>query len=209
MAGSLIPAGVNVVTRQMDPIKRSTRADPSLSEPRQAFNSILNSIKARTPGFSDDLPPELGPWGDEMSYGQGSWYENMSPFKTSNGRQSPIDKELIRLGHPMSLPNSQIEGIDLTPEQYNTYVKIMHKSTLDPETGKTLRRTLDALVKKPGYERLSDEEKIDNITSKRNKFQRIAAQRMMSGDRRLRTGKMKEIMKEIDAREKARMGGLQ
>jgi hypothetical protein len=31
----------------------------------------------------------------------------------------------------------------------------------------------------------------------------------MSGDRRLRTGKMKEIMKEIDAREKARMGGLQ
>ena len=209
MAGSLIPAGVNVVTRQMDPIKRSTRADPSLSEPRQAFNSILNSIKARTPGFSDDLPPELGPWGDEMSYDQGSWYENMSPFKTSNGRQSPIDKELIRLGHPMSLPNSQIEGIDLTPEQYNTYVKIMHKSTLDPETGKTLRRTLDALVKKPGYERLSDEEKIDNITSKRNKFQRIAAQRMMSGDRRLRTGKMKEIMKEIDAREKARMGGLQ
>jgi len=206
MAGSLVPAGVNVVTRQMDPTKRETRADPALSAPRQAFNSILNGIKARTPGYAEDLPPKLGPWGEEMTYGKGKWYEIVSPFRTSNGSQSAIDKELLRLGHPMSLPTRQIEGIDLTPEQYNAYVKIMHKETLDPNTGKNLRRTLDALVKAPGYKRLSDEEKIDHITNIRNKFQSISAQRMIAGDRRLRTSKMKKLIEEIDAREAARMG---
>jgi hypothetical protein len=200
LVASTVPAAVGAARRVRDPYKKETRVDPYLDQNTllekpdavQAFESVLKGWKDR---WASESVNQLDNWGNPKKYGKGKWYEMVSPFKISKGTHQAIDKELIHLGYPMTLPNREIEGIKLSPEQYNTYVKLMHKEV--DRDGLNLRQKLNELVQKPMYLRLSDAHRIEYIKKVKNQFQSVAASRLMSSE--LRNAKIHlDKMEQID-----------
>jgi len=187
LVASTVPAAVGAAKRIRDPYKKETRVDPYIDqdimlekpESVKAFESILKGWKDR---WASEGINQLDNWGNPKKYGKGKWYEMVSPFKVSKGVHQAIDKELIHLGYPMTLPNREIEGIKLSPEQYNTYVELMHKE-LD-SSGLNLRQKLNELVQKPMYLKLSDTHRIEYIKKIKNQFQSTAANRILNQELR-------------------------
>ena len=109
IAGSIIPTGVAEVTRYQDPYMREAR-------------SMWDSIKARTPGMSDELPLRRDLWGrpiDRRS-GLGATFDAVSPIYSKKEGAEPIDKELLRLGDaPSGMPRrTSLNGITINLDQY-------------------------------------------------------------------------------------------
>jgi hypothetical protein len=148
-AASTVPAAVAQVERVVDPQMR-------------AVYSLMDAIKDRVPGYSDDLPPRRNIWGDPIVLGGGLGPDIASPIYTSEVKDSPIDNELLRLETPISMPQKTMsfEGVpvELQPKEYDRFLVLMNSIPL--HTGKTLKKSLDHLVTRdPDYRRLTDEQK--------------------------------------------------
>ena len=154
-AGTLVPAGVAQVNRTFfDPTQRDTMGlDP--------WQSMVNQVRSKIPGYSDDLPPRTNVWGDPIVLGGGMGPDIVSPIYTSKGKPSPADQELLRLGVPITMPQRQINGIKLTAHEYHRYVVLAGNEVKDPSTGLGLKDTIDKLVDgthplSSAYKRASD-----------------------------------------------------
>ena len=92
-AGSLVPAGIGAVDRSTDPYQRATY-------------SMMDAIKARTPGVSESLPPLRNLWGEPVQHdsGLGKAYDAFVPFASRKPGDEPIDKEILKQGFHLSLP---------------------------------------------------------------------------------------------------------
>lgn len=132
-AGTLIPTGVAQAERIVDPTLRDAQ-------------SVFDQICSRTPGCSDSLPPRRNLWGEPIRLSGGLGPDIVSPIYTSETVDSAIDNEILRLQVPVSMPARQIEGIELTPEEYSRYVELTGNELKDPGTGLGLKETLDAIV---------------------------------------------------------------
>lgn len=141
LAGSTVPAGVGAVARLMDPYQRATY-------------SMMDAIKARTPGVSKDLPPLTNAWGEPVRHdsGLGKAYDAFVPFASRQPSDEPIDKEIIKQGMHISLPpaKTSINGatVDLSkdPELYHRYVELAGNELKDPAWGMGAKDLLNAVV---------------------------------------------------------------
>jgi hypothetical protein len=158
LVGSFVPAGVAEAARMNDPYRR-------------AVYSMLDAVKARTPGASKDLPPYQNKWGEPVKSGSdlGRAYDAFSPFATREPTDSPIDKEILRLGMTANRPAaSQSFGagavIDLShdPKMYARFMELAGNGYKDPSMGDLgAKDALSELVSGKGplsavYEQQSD-----------------------------------------------------
>ena len=170
----------------IDPVYRSTKiSDPNDNNPVTViFQRFLNEVKARTPGFSEDLPPRLSFWGEEIKAYDGSWVDAFNIFALRKKKAQPIDDELLNLRYPIAGPRPEIDGVKLTPWQHHNLVKALNGIEVEnPSNGKKqdFRGYLNWLIGTDGYRMiLSDEKKIDIIRDARNKFVDAARNQMVS-----------------------------
>jgi hypothetical protein len=119
LAGTVIPAGVAGTARLEDPYVREV-------------GSMMDAIRARTPGLSDKLPPRRGLWGDPISYesGFGKPFDLFSPVTTVPGKKEPIDEEILRNGAHVTMPQrkTNFDGVTVDlgkyPAAYSRYVEL-------------------------------------------------------------------------------------
>lgn len=133
MAGTVIPSGVAQIERVMDPQLR--RVD-----------GVVQQIKSRTPGFSDELLPVRNLWGEPIDLQGGLGPDIVSPVYTSLSVPSPVDEEIIRLQVPIGNAPRNMDGVELKPEEHDLYVRLAGNELKDQATGMGAKETLDALV---------------------------------------------------------------
>lgn len=162
LVGATIPAGVAAVARLEDPYMRSAW-------------SIVDTMKRRTPGLSDELPLRRDLWGRPISYksGVGLWYDALSPVYIKKENPEPIDKELERLGYFPPMPDRHVSlrdpetfasgRVDLRkyPQAYSRYVELAGNEYKDEVTGLGAKDRLNALIAgedvlSPIYDMLTD-----------------------------------------------------
>jgi hypothetical protein len=152
-ARSFVPAGVAQVEKQLDPVERETWD-------RSFFGEVANSIKARIPGWSSDLPPKRNLWGEAITWEGALGPDILSPIYISTAKHSPIDDEMVRLKMRVAVPEKEQsfegEGIDLTPKEFDRFVQLVN--TIELSTGMPLKKSLDHLVTRdPDYKDAPDE----------------------------------------------------
>jgi hypothetical protein len=153
-AGTAVPSAVAQVERVMY---------PELSDAQTA----LDAIKARTPGFSNDLPTRRNLWGEKIQFNGGLGPDIISPIFTSKEKDRPIDKEMLRMKAPIRMPNrtQSFEGvpIKLDPYEYEEFIVRMNAIKLD-STGKNLKTSLKELVTKDkDYKALKDDDQKERM----------------------------------------------
>lgn len=142
MSGSLVPAGVAQAARSIDPTMREAQ-------------SMLDAIRARTPGLSDSLPAVRDLWGRPVSYqsGKGWAYDAFSPVASSQYKPEPIDEEISRLGVTVNKPSKriQIDGVPIDLDKYegaySRYVELSGNELKDPAWNLGAKDFLNAVVK--------------------------------------------------------------
>jgi hypothetical protein len=104
LAGSTVPALVAETARQVDPYLRDA-------------NTMLEGIRRRIPGLSDELPMARDVFGRPISYQSelGTVYDIFSPIYSKKENPEPIDREIIDQGFSISKPgrNQVFTGIDM------------------------------------------------------------------------------------------------
>lgn len=110
MAGSVVPAGVAQVERTVG---------PGLS----ATDGIIEKIKSRIPGFSEDLPPRRNIFGEPIILQGGIGPDIMSPLYTSTDKKDPIADEIVSQQARITMPRKSINGVKLNTKQYDSYIR--------------------------------------------------------------------------------------
>lgn len=110
MAGSVVPAGVAQVERTVD---------PGLS----ATDGIIEKIKSRIPGYSEDLPPRRNIFGEPIILQGGIGPDIMSPLYTSTDKKDPIADEIVSQQARITMPRKSINGVKLSTKQYDSYIR--------------------------------------------------------------------------------------
>jgi len=135
LSGTLIPTGVAQLARTEDPILRDVR-------------SFQDKIKSRLPGYSEDLPARRNVWGSPISLTGGLGPDIISPIYTNKASKDKLANEVVRLKLELTMPPRKISGIELTPQQYWSYVEA---------AGKPAKRILDAAVTSEGWDALGSQ----------------------------------------------------
>lgn len=149
LAGSIVPAGVAQITRLNDPIVREV-------------DSMMDAIRARTPGLSDNLPPRLDMWGEPLKSesGLGKPFDAFSPIYTQQPTPEPIDKEILRIESNVTGPprRTSFNGVtvDLSqyPKAYARYTELAGNGLKHPAWGLGAKDFLNKVV--TGEHPLSD-----------------------------------------------------
>lgn len=122
---TIIPASslMRQLTRVNDPVMREV-------------NSIIESYQSKVPGFSKDLPPTRNLWGEPVLLEGGLGLDLITPLYTSEMKDDPVATELDKQQIPIAWPTKNIEGVPLTPQEYDAYqrlaggIKILNDMTL-------------------------------------------------------------------------------
>lgn len=146
-AGSIVPAGVNVMKQLSDPVAREQM-------------KVWDYVQARLPGFAAGLTPRRDLWGKEVqgNSGYGTAFEALSPVEVSQRLVSPIDAEMQRLdlGVEKIEKRSVVDGVAMNfrdwPQVYDRYVVLAGNAIKDPVTHKGAKDYLDAMVQGKGPE---------------------------------------------------------
>jgi hypothetical protein len=166
---STVPAGARQLERQVDPTLR-------------AVNDIIDVYKTNIPWLSKDALPERNHWGDIIIPEGGLGPDIISPIYKSTEKYSPIDEELIRLDKPISMPkktqNLHGVNIELTPKQYDRFMVSMNETELD-STGKTLKESLNELIRTDEYNRVDEYQKIDMIQTMITEAKMLAKEKII------------------------------
>ncbi len=140
-AGSFVPTGVAEIARVQDPIMREAL-------------TLMDSIRKRTPGLSEGLPPRRDLWGAPRSYesGMGWAWDAFSPIYSRRENPEPIDAELLRLERGIAMPDrkASFDGatVDLErhPGAYSRYVELAGDALKHPAYGMGAKELLNAIV---------------------------------------------------------------
>jgi hypothetical protein len=76
--------GISIFGNEVDTMMRET-------------NGLLDTVKARLPGFSADLPPRRNFFGEFVDYPTGYGSDSLSPLFTSISRNTIVNREVARL----------------------------------------------------------------------------------------------------------------
>ena len=134
IAATVVPTGVAQMARLNDPVVREIRG-------------VLDTFKARIPGLRKTLPVMLNPFGEEIASEGAFGPDIASRIYTSQIRDDPAIKELIRLDVGPGRLDRKIRGVKLNNDQYIEYVKMARQSA---------KRILDNFVNGDLWPVLSD-----------------------------------------------------
>jgi len=145
MVGTFIPytSAVAATARQMDP------------KLREAW-TMIDHVKSRIPGLSDDLPPRRNLWGEEIVL-QGSWGADfISPIYNSKDTYSKVDNEIIDNQMDIRMPRRSFgageHAVEMTAKQYSRLVELAGGTPYKEMENKTLKQYLEYVVmKSPEY----------------------------------------------------------
>lgn len=141
-AGAIVvPAFVAQMARTNDPIMREARG-------------VLDRIKSRIPGYSDDLPARLDAFGRPIVSEGGVGPDIISPLWTSTAKNDPTIAALLDAGAHVTAPRRKIGDRDLTPVEYERYAS---------EVGRIGKPALDALVSSPEWRTWDRDEQQDAV----------------------------------------------
>lgn len=150
MAGTFVPfsAAAFAVRKEMDPTAK------------EVF-SVMDGIKARIPGFSKDVPPQVNLFGEDVRYSGGLGPDIASPIRTSEAATDPAASEIARLNLDLRVPPKTIgggagyPGVDLKPWQYNRLLKLAGNEA--KINGKGFRDAITELVQSDRYQALPED----------------------------------------------------
>ncbi|MDZ4254239.1 MAG: hypothetical protein U1A72_16855, partial [Sulfuritalea sp.] len=129
----LVPTVVAQVARTVDPVWREV-------------DSIMDAVKARTPGYSKDLPPRRNLWGEAILSEGGLGPDLLSPIYKYAERDRPIDTWMFENRVAVTMPTRATMGVELTPHQYSRFVELAGNAVKDPATGLGAYDTLNAVI---------------------------------------------------------------
>lgn len=142
-AGSVIPSGVAAVERTFS---------PELS----ATYGIIDKIKSRLPGYSEDLPPRRNIFGEPIVLQGGLGPDIMSPIYTSFDKKDPIADEIVDQQTLLRMPRRVINQQELTPEQYDRYI-ILYSGQDNKFVKKVpLKKQLDKMFRSSQYKKQTE-----------------------------------------------------
>lgn len=157
LAGSIVPAGAAQLNRIPDPTLRQAK-------------SLIDTIKSRTPGYSQDVAPRRDIFGEPIKYQGGPLVRGVSPIAQSEISKDPVRMELTRLDMSIRPPANKIKDIELSPQQYDK---------LQVTVGNLAKRLLDNLINSEKWPNIPDGIKKDLIQKsfeQANSFGRISLQ---------------------------------
>lgn len=153
----------------------------------------MEAIQARIAGLSDNLPPRRTLWGDMVSTesGLGKVYDFASPVMSRTELDSPIDREIVRLGDgPQRITKkNSFDGVRVNmrqwPKVYDEYVRLAGNDLKDPGWGMGAKDYLNSVVtgKHPlssTYQILSDDSRKQFITDAVSSYRAMAQQQILS-----------------------------
>ena len=143
------PSVIAQTARTVDPTLRETKPDETigLGKTELLFKEIQNKIKARTPGFSDTLPPKIGLWGEAIAFEGGLGPDLISPIYTRKWKNDFITQEVLRLdANPGFIPRDAF-GTDLSPEEFKILSQI---------AGKSARQFIEPIILSPTWDTVPD-----------------------------------------------------
>lgn len=204
------------VEREMAPTASNTMLppeglfgeDPTMLHPMfQGFYTALQKAKARNPFFSDQVPPALNIWGEEVkSTDPAMPFEWLSPVRVQNAKYEGIDKELMRLGDGVSMPPKKISGVLLNAEQYNRWIELAN--TLDAKNklpgmagyneNTTLLATLNTMIESELYQKADDEIKLDTIKTLVSQYYNGSGKKVL-GAKRILLYEYPDLLKKVEA----------
>lgn len=150
LLGTAVPSLFAQIERAVDPTVRDTHSG-------DLMGGVLNQIKSRVPGWSNDLPPVRNFWGEPVELKGGLGPDIMSPIYTSEIVTSPVDEEIERLQLPLAIPGRLLApGVELSPQEYDRYIELFGHAAENPATGAGLKATLETVIATPQYRHASD-----------------------------------------------------
>lgn len=180
LAGSIVPAGVANLTRQLD---------PTLKE----VNSAADAIYSRLPGFGADVPPRRNIWGDPIQLEGAIGPDMISPFYSSTKKDDPAADELLRLELSVGMPQKYIfgtrpsnnpfaaadpgQGVKLLPEEYSRYVELAGNEL--KLNGKGLHDKINETIESETYRSKSDMAKKTILQQLFNVYREAAQQQLI------------------------------
>jgi hypothetical protein len=168
----------------------SATTERAISPEFEQVWSVIDSMKARTPWLSSELPPRRDIWGEVLSgaidpsKGR-TWaeiaYSMASPVYISKEKGSPIDAELTRLkiglSKPMKVQNLNGVSVRLDPQEYDRLLVLMNE--VEVRDGKNLKDALNELVKSHDYKQKRSDIKEAMIREMRNDALARARQKLI------------------------------
>ena len=135
----------------------ASRIDPYAREARTLMDKIIRKI----PWESESLEPQIDMWGIPV---QNREYIGVYAQRIAS---DPVDRELLRLGVYPSKPKREINGVELTPQQYTRYQQI---------AGQMARHMVEPIITNIPPGTIPDGVKSDLIHSAINKARQSAQQ---------------------------------
>jgi hypothetical protein len=105
---------------------------------REAW-TLMDKLRAQTPGFSESLPPRRDILGREVRNPDRLGPEWMSPIALGKDDPDPVAQALIKLELPYRMPDKDIAGVPMNEAQYSRMLEVRGKFIYDivDETMKT------------------------------------------------------------------------
>jgi len=134
-------------TRTVNPKKFQGKPGGQVAEPfYEGFYRLVNRIRSRIPGLSDDLEPRHNLWGEEIILEGGLGPDIISPIYTSTEVDSPIDDIIDDNDVEVKMPEDNYKGIKLTPSEHQEWIV---------RAGKPAKKMLEQLYKNGVFDKLS------------------------------------------------------
>lgn len=176
------------------PFTSASSAVKNVVDPVQReVNNPSEAVQARIAGLSKDLPPRRDLWGKEITQesGMGKVYDALSPATVKDQKDSPIDREMVRLNQGTERIRKQtpFDGVQANfrfhPKAYDDYVRLAGNDLKHPAWGMGAKDYLDSVVagKSPmsvAYNYLSDESRKEFIQSTIGEYRRLAQQQVLA-----------------------------
>jgi len=127
---SFVPfsSGLTQMNRNMDPYQRETR-------------TVLDTIKSKIPGLSEDLQPRRDVWGEPIPSRHGVGYA--TSIYEQKMSEDPVNRAMWKVGVFPGKVNKRIRNVELTPEQYDDFARI---------AGRMAKMRLDQIVASPQFQ---------------------------------------------------------
>ena len=118
--------------------------------------TVLDGIGIGASTYGSKFLPPRDVWGEPMPKGGIPDDDFIKPIRDSDQTQDPVGLALKELNYNPSKPRKEINGIELTDDQYDRYMEI---------SGKYAKLRLSQIVNSPAWSAISDTSKEDIIKS--------------------------------------------
>lgn len=143
MLSSFMPYSVlmSQTARATDPYSRQAR-------------SIMDAIKQRIPGLSEELMPRRDVWGEPMPSGDALIAAGVTAIYAQRMSHDPVNLAMLDIGIAPAPVERRIRNVLLSDEQYDDYARL---------AGRGAKMRLDAIVRSPDWQNWPRETKHDII----------------------------------------------